>query len=35
LHYDVSISAEKWAAMLAILLLQAYLILDPFADKAS
>lgn len=35
LHYNVSISAEKWAAIVVILLLQAYLILDPFADKTS
>jgi hypothetical protein len=35
LHYNVSISVEKWAVILAILVLQTYLILDPFADKTS
>lgn len=34
-RYDVSISTEKWAVIVAILCLQAYLILDPFADRAS
>ena len=28
-RYDVSMSPEKWAAIVVILLLQAYLILDP------
>lgn len=32
-RYDVSISPTKWAVILAILLLQMYLILDPFAAK--
>lgn len=34
-HYDVNFSTGKWLAVIAILLLQAYLILDPFADKSS
>jgi len=34
-HYEVSLSPEKWAAIVAILVLQTYLILDPFAEKAS
>src|SRR5215207_5887448 len=34
-RYDVSVAPEKWAAIVAILLLQTYLILDPFAEKAS
>lgn len=29
LHYAVQISADKWLVIVAILLLQAYLILDP------
>ncbi len=34
-RYAVAISPEKWAIIVAILVLQAYLILDPFADKTS
>lgn len=34
-RYDVNFSTGKWMVVVAILLLQAYLILDPFADKAS
>ena len=34
-RYDVAISPEKWGVIVAILLLQTYLILDPFADKTS
>jgi hypothetical protein len=34
-RYEVSISPEKWAAIVVILVLQTYLILDPFAEKAS
>ncbi|MCA9858067.1 MAG: hypothetical protein KC438_00025 [Thermomicrobiales bacterium] len=31
LHYDVAISADKWIAIVVVLGLQAYLILDPFS----
>lgn len=34
-RYEVPISIEKWAVIVAILVLQTYLILDPFADKTS
>jgi hypothetical protein len=34
-RYEVPISPEKWAVIVAILVLQTCLILDPFADKAS
>lgn len=34
-RYDVSFSTDKWIAVVAILVLQAYLILDPFAAKTS
>lgn len=34
-RYDVSFTTDKWIAVVAILLLQAYLILDPFASKTS
>ena len=35
LHYDVSISPGKWLAIVMLLVLQAYLMLDPFASSSS
>lgn len=34
LHYAISISRDKWIAIVVILLLQAYLILDPLAKRS-
>ena len=34
-RYDVSFSTNKWLAIVIILVLQAYLILDPFAARTS
>ncbi|MEZ4504733.1 MAG: hypothetical protein R2848_02455 [Thermomicrobiales bacterium] len=34
-RYDVPISPGKWTVIAVILLLQTYLILDPFADRDS
>ncbi len=35
LRYDVPFTTDKWLAVIVILVLQAYLILDPFAAKTS